>query len=69
MTNLEKLRKNNKAALLTWLNMVQHLLGCGHQLFGQDLEEILAGMLEGPLIVENHPLGADKPEPVEDMTL
>ena len=43
--------------------MVQHVLGRGHKLFCQDLEEILASVLEGPLIVEDHPLGADKPQP------
>ena len=45
--------------------MVQHLLGRGHQRFGQRLEEHLAGVLEGPLIVEEHPLGADKPQPIK----
>ena len=43
--------------------MVQHLRDGGHQLFGQRCVEVPAGVLEGPLIVEDHPLGADKPQP------
>ncbi len=47
----------------TWLNMVQHVLHGVHQLLWHGDIELPAGILEWPLVVVHHPLGAHKPQP------
>jgi hypothetical protein len=46
--------------------MVQHILHGFHQVLWNGDVELLAGILEWPLVVVHHPLGAHKPQPEEE---
>ena len=43
--------------------MMEHVLQGLEQVLGDGVVEEAAGLLEWPLVVGHHPLGADKPQP------